>query len=117
MSDDNAALLDIIRAATLALRFKGRFRKAVFARDLKTRSAVLHQLLILGEAVRRLTPEFQVRHPAIPWKDISGMRNRLIHEYDAVDLDAVWHTLVSDLPALLKEVRRVAPKRKAARGR
>jgi uncharacterized protein with HEPN domain len=61
--------------------------QAGFLSDLKTQSAVLHQLMVLGEAVRRLATGFRESHPEIPWALMAGMRDKLIHAYDAVDLD------------------------------
>jgi uncharacterized protein with HEPN domain len=108
---DNSILLDVIRAAELSLVFRGKKGKKAFIRDLKTQSAVLHQLLILGEAVKRLSPGFREKHADIPWKMIAGMRNALIHEYGAVDLEEAWKTLESDVPRLLAYVKPLAPKR------
>jgi uncharacterized protein with HEPN domain len=80
MSRDDTTLLDILTAARLATEFKGGLDKASFSTDLKTQSAILHQLLILGEAVKRLSEEFRAKHPGIPWRMIEGMRDTLIHE-------------------------------------
>jgi uncharacterized protein with HEPN domain len=60
---DDANLLDILKAARLAIEFKGPADKTQFLQDAKTQSAVLHQLLIIGEAVKRISPEFRVAHP------------------------------------------------------
>ena len=59
-----------------------------------------YQLLVLGEAVKRLSPEFRERHPDIPWVLIADMRDNLIHEYDSVDLEEVWSTAGRDVPRL-----------------
>jgi uncharacterized protein with HEPN domain len=59
---------------------------------------------IVGEAAAKITPENQARYPSIPWSQIIGMRNRLIHGYDAVDLDVLWDTLEVDLPSLISEL-------------
>jgi uncharacterized protein with HEPN domain len=74
---DEAHLLDIARAAHLAIEFKGGADKAEFLEDAKTQSAVLHQLLIIGEAVKRLSPEFRAAHAEVPWKLIAGTRDKL----------------------------------------
>ena len=101
MSRDDATLLDILKAARLAVDFKGKLAKKAFLRDAKTQSAVLHQLLVIGEAVKRLSEDFRTRHPEIPWARIAGMRDKLIHAYDAVDLDEVWKTLTQEIPPLI----------------
>ena len=65
---------------------------------------VIHHLLILGEAVRGISPEFRDRNPGIPWSNIIGLRNILIHHYFGIDRDAVWNVVEHDLPALKKQV-------------
>lgn len=90
MSRDGAVLADILLAAERLRRFTRDVEHAAFLIDVEKRSAVLHQLLILGEAVRRLSPALRARHPTIAWQRIASMRNSLIHEYDRVDLDIVW---------------------------
>ena len=67
MPRDDATLLDIARAARLVIEFATGMDRAKFVRDAKTQSAVLHQLLVMGEAVKRLSPEFRAAHPAVPW--------------------------------------------------
>jgi len=62
---------------------------------------VIRQIQIIGEAAKRLTPEFRASTSDIPWIDIAGMRNKLVHDYMGVDLEAVWDTAVTDIPALL----------------
>jgi len=104
MSQDEVILLDIIRAARLAVDFKKGLDKEDFLQDLKTQSAVLHQLLVMGEAVKRLSREFREQHPHIPWKLMAGMRDVLIHGYDIVDLNEVWKTVEVDVPQLLPQL-------------
>ena len=89
MERDDATLLDIARAAQLIQRFISELPKDLFLADLKTQSAVLHQLTVLGEAVKRLSPAFRNQHPILPWSLIAGMRDHLTHGYDAVDLEEV----------------------------
>ena len=101
MSRDDATLLDILKAARLAAEFTTGMDKDGFLQDLKTQSATLHQLLLLGEAVKRLSEAFRTLHPEIPWKMIAGMRDKLIHEYDDVDLDEVWKSVRTDLPPII----------------
>jgi uncharacterized protein with HEPN domain len=112
MSRDDATLLDILKAARLAVDFKGKLVKKTFLRDAKTQSAILHQLLVIGEAAKRLSVDFRARHTEIPWVRIAGMRDKLIHAYDAVDLDEVWKTLTQEIPPLISFLEPlVAPKK------
>jgi uncharacterized protein with HEPN domain len=110
MSRDEATLIDILQAARLIVQFKGEADFDSFSRDLKTQSAVLHQLLILGEAIKRLSDGFRSAHPEMPWRQAAGMRDKLIHDYDAVDLEAVWHTVNADIPRLLHLIEPLAPR-------
>jgi uncharacterized protein with HEPN domain len=116
MSRDDAALLDVLQAARLALAFTQGMDRTAFLRDPKTQSAVLHQLLLLGEAVKRLSEAFREQHPQVPWRMIAGMRDKLIHEYDEVDLHGVWRTLESDLPELIQAILPLTPGRPPTEG-
>ena len=109
MLRDDAHLLDILKAARLAVEFRGTADKAAFLADAKTQSAVLHQLLVIGEAVKRLSLDFRVAHPAVPWKLIAGTRDKLIHFYEGVDLEEVWKMITSDLPELIRLIEPLAP--------
>jgi uncharacterized protein with HEPN domain len=111
LSRDDAHLLDILKAARLAIEFKGFVEKAGFLDDAKTQSAVLHQILIIGEAVKRLSQEFRAARPEVPWKLIAGTRDKLIHFYEGVDLEEVWKMATSDLPQLIRQIEPLAPTR------
>ena len=109
MPRDDATLLDILKAARLVVEFKGKLAKKAFLRDTKTQSAILHQLLVIGEAVKRLSEDFRAGHPEIPWLRIAGMRDKLIHAYDAVDLDEVWKTITKDIAPLISFLEPLVP--------
>jgi len=66
--------------------------------------AVIRRIEIIGEAARQLPAELTDRYPGIPWADIVGMRNRVIHGYYGVVLDRVWNTVEQDLPVLRAEI-------------
>ena len=66
----------------------------------KTRGQRIKSIEIIGEAGARVSPEIKSATPAIPWADIAGMRNRLIHAYFDVDLDILWETVMNELPPL-----------------
>ena len=69
--------------------------------------AVLRVLEVIGEAATRLPDEVRERHPEVPWGSIVGLRNRLIHAYDEVDLDIVWDILTLDIPDLIDQLERM----------
>ncbi len=73
--------------------------------DWKTHSAVLYQLTVVGEAVKRLSKDFRAQHSEIPWGLMAGMRDNLIHGYDLVDWDEVWKTATTDVPDLLSKLK------------
>jgi uncharacterized protein with HEPN domain len=64
---------------------------------------------IIGEAAARVGTESREKYPSIPWLQIVGMRNRLIHGYDAVDLNVLWDTIIDDLPPLIDELEKILP--------
>ena len=110
MSPDDAHLLDCWNAASRAIDFLGSADRESFRQDARTQSAVLHQLILLGEAVKRLSSELRQRNPDIPWKAIAGMRDKLVHEYDDVDLELVWSTLKKDLPDFRSRLSSILPR-------
>jgi uncharacterized protein with HEPN domain len=109
MQRDKVTLLDIAKSARLAVMFIQGVTKEAFLDDLKTQSSVLYQLIVMGEAVKRLSHEFRAQHPDIPWSLIAGMRDHLIHGYDIVDWDEVWKTATSDVPGLLVQIEPLLP--------
>ncbi|MEG4508088.1 DUF86 domain-containing protein [Microcoleus sp. F6_B4] len=94
-------MLDITKAAQKVFQYKGNTDKVAFLADDKTQSAIVFQLLIIGEAVKRLSPELRSQCSEIPRSLIARMRDNLIHLYDDIDLDEVWKTSNEDIPTLL----------------
>jgi len=105
MSRDDATLLDILQAAEMVVQFTAGADQEVFLNDPKTQAAVLHKLLLMGEAVKRLSMDFRSRYPGVPWKAIAGMRDKLIHSYDAVDVRETWKVAISEVPQLIPVLR------------
>jgi uncharacterized protein with HEPN domain len=69
--------------------------------------SLIRELEIIGEAASKISAETRSQNTSIPWQDISGMRNRLIHAYFDVDLDTVWSTVSRDLPTLKAELEKI----------
>lgn len=84
--------------------------KEVFLGDKKTRLAILRSFEVLGEAVKRLSPELKAKHPEIAWRRIAGFRD-IIHQYDFIDLEEVWGVIADDLPATLRMLEAVEMQR------
>lgn len=105
--------LQHMRQATLdACSFVEGMDKDDFRIDKKTQQAVVMSLLIVGEAAAKVMdryPEFIQSHPAIPWRGMRGMRNRIAHGYFDINLDIVWETLQMALPGLLTRLSAICP--------
>lgn len=96
-----ADFLDNIRsAAGKALGFVAGMDFAAFAADDRTVFAVVRALEIVGEAAKRIPADVRDRHPGVPWRPMSRMRDKLIHDYTSVNLAVVWKTVTEDLPGL-----------------
>jgi len=103
MRDDRERILDVLEAVERIERVAARGRDH-FYDDEMAQVWVIHHLQIIGEAVRGISLEFRVAHPEIPWSDMVGMRNVLVHHYFGIDRDAVWNVVEGDLPALKSQL-------------
>ncbi len=101
MPRDNESLIDIERAANRVLFYATDCDRASLETNDEKVSAILYQITIIGEATKRLSQDFRQQHPEIPWREIAGMRDVIVHEYDQVDLDVVWDVIQNKLPKLL----------------
>ncbi len=97
---DKVYLLHIVEAIDSIEEFTKSMTFEIFSNDLKTQSAVIRQLEIIGEACNKLSAEFRKENKNILWHEIISMRNLLIHEYFGVDITAVWSTIKNDLKSL-----------------
>ena len=89
---------DIADAISKAMEFVESISYDEFIKDNKTIFAVIRALEIIGEAVKNIPEGFREKYPQIPWKDMAGMRDKLIHEYHGVRLDVVWETVKKEIP-------------------
>jgi uncharacterized protein with HEPN domain len=97
------ALQDILTAIRRVQGFPIPDRETFMASDV-LQDAVVRNLEIIGEATKRLSDACRQQHPQIPWRQMAGMRDVLIHAYDRVDLEEVWITLSEQLPALQAQI-------------
>jgi uncharacterized protein with HEPN domain len=72
--------------------------------DRKTRSAVLYEIVVIGEGVKRLSPDFRALYPAVPWKRIAGTRDRVIHSFDEIDPQLIWEVAEVHIPRFLLDL-------------
>jgi len=109
MSRDDAYLLDILDAARLAVEYvRGKTREQ-FLEDVQLQDAVIRRLAIIGEAARRVSEPTRRTHATLPWRDMIGMRNIVIHEYDDVDPEVVWDAVARDLEPVIAALEAVFP--------
>ena len=105
--DTRETLVQMLEFADRVLRYTHSRTLEELQQDQTLRDVVEHNLTKLGEAARRI-PEGERRlHPEIPWLDIAGMRNRLIHVYDEIDYVIVWRTVQIDLPRLVESLKQI----------
>ena len=100
--DDKVRLRHMLDHAQEAISMVGERQRQDLRQDRMLELALVRLIEIIGEAAARVSPEGRTEHPSIPWPEIIGMRNRLVHGYDEVDLDVLWDTIEFDLPPLVR---------------
>ena len=108
---DIASIIDIFQAGQKIISFAQNLSQESLVSDEMRLSAILYQILIIGEATKRLSSEFRQENPHISWKEIAGIRDKLIHNYDNVKLDVVWDVISKEIPELLKKIQLLLPKK------
>jgi uncharacterized protein with HEPN domain len=90
----------MLEHAEKAVHFVQGMAESDFRHDEKTIFAVIRALEVIGEAAKNIPEPIRNKYPHIPWRDVAGMRDKLIHHYFGVDLETVWKTVMKDLPLL-----------------
>jgi uncharacterized protein with HEPN domain len=104
MRDDREWLLDILEAIERIEKYSS-LGKLAFEEDELIQNWILHQLQIIGDALRNISEDFRMDHREIPWNESIGMRNVLVHRYFELDANLVWTAVINDLPDLKEKVR------------
>lgn len=101
MDRDLGYLVDILIAARDLVEFKQATTQDEFLHSKLLRSAILHQLVLIGEGSRRLSEDFRAQHAEIPWQRVIALRNFVVHEYDEIDFAIVWTICERHVPELI----------------
>lgn len=109
MNRDLQYLLDMLQSAELVARYTANCSKSDFLDDIQLQDSVIRRLLVLAEAAKRTSEETLQQFPEIAWREINGMRNRLVHEYDDIDLDIVWDVVQTEIPILIRDLKPKIP--------
>ena len=108
-SRDEAYLWDMLQAARKSVQFTPGLTYDSFRANDHLCAAVERQLIVLGEAARHVSDELRQTHPTIPWREMIGLRNVLVHDYGEVLPEMVWSIVRDDLPVLVIQLERLAP--------
>jgi len=104
---DDVYLHHILDSISRIEKFTEGINKNEFKNNELIQSAVIRQIEIIGEASKKLSDKFKNNYPNIPWTDITGMRDKLIHGYFGVDIDIVWLTIQKDIPKLRDLIKKI----------
>lgn len=103
--DDLVYLRHVLDAISRIEAYTNDVNSEAFVKNNLLQDGVIRQIEIISEATKRLSKDIREQYPRIPWKDIVGMRDKLIHDYFGVDVDAVWDTVQKDIPVLKNDVK------------
>jgi len=105
--DDTVYLRHILDAIVKIEEYLAGIDQGAFTKNSLVQDGIIRQIEIIGEAAKRVSIGLRGKYSTIPWKDIAGMRDKLIHGYFGVDIKAVWFTAKDDIPSLKREIEQV----------
>ena len=105
--DPKILLLDVLESIEKIEKYLKRVDKSTFLKDTEKQDSVIKRLEVIGEAVKNVPVSVKKKNPEIPWKEIAGMRDKLIHEYFGIGLDKVWITAKKDLPSFKDQIKQI----------
>lgn len=109
---DRIRIQHILDSANEALSFVQNIDEEKFSKNRMMILSVIKEIEIIGEAASKISEEVKLKYAVVPWKDIVGMRNRLIHGYFDVDIKLVWNTIKINLPQLISSLEYILEKEK-----
>lgn len=104
---DDAYILDMLIFARKAIEFNRDGLEQEFLRDSQRQYATQYALQVIGEAASKVSPEFRTSHPTIPWKQVIGLRHRLVHDYPGIELQKVWTVVNNHLNPLISQLEEI----------
>lgn len=107
MQRDQQSLLDIVDSITLIFEYVTDWDD--FVQSVKGQDAVVRRLTIVGEATKRLSMDFRASHPHVPWKEMAGLRDVVVHEYDDIDLAILKPVIEIELAKVLQDLQPLLP--------
>ena len=105
------SLRDMLDNAQRAIQFTKGMDYKSFAEDDKTVYAVIRAVEIIGEAAANIPEEVRSQYPRVPWREVKGMRNKLVHHYFGINVEVVWQTIHEDLPILITSLKHIPRKK------
>ncbi len=104
---DKDFLYDIREAVHRIKTYTHEMTYKEFLADTRTQDAVIRNLEIIGEATKKLSARLRNQYPSVPWKEMAGARDRLIHHYFGVDIEVVWKISIAELPDLTSQIAKI----------